>query len=507
MSKLFRATIGKRFNKRANEFFKWIERPHEAQEQGLKNLITEGRHTLWGKTYNYRNIQNYTDFKHMVPLQDYVSLFPLIEQAMQGKPHVLWPGHIRWFAKSSGTTSGKSKYIPVSTQALEDCHYKAGRDLLAVIFANNPESEIYKGNGLVLGGSHQINKKWEKSSIGDLSAILQQNLPFWTKIWQQPGLRISLLDDWEEKIEAMANEVIRKNITHITGVPTWTVVLINRILEITGKDNLLEVWPQLQLYVHGGVSFKPYREIFKKFIPSEEMYYLETYNASEGFFGFQDITDSEGMALLVNHGIFYEFIPLSQINEDEPEVIPLEQVKTNEQYALVISTNSGLWRYKIGDTIKFISTSPYRFVVTGRTKNFINAFGEEVIIENAESAIFKACKLTSAELNDFTAAPVYFSGSNKGAHEWLIEFKTPPSDKETFNSILDKELQNLNSDYEAKRYKDIALSSPVIHYVEEGTFYRWMKKRGKLGGQNKVPRLYNDRTYLDDLKKYVGIKN
>lgn len=503
MKGLVQFTINKQVIKRIEEIQFTLDNPIEKQHEILLKLITKARKTRWGKTYNFKNIHNYEDFKNNVPVQDYNTLKPLIDQCLNGHRNILWPGRIKWFAKSSGTTSNKSKYIPVTKESLELNHYKAGRDLLSIYYSLFPESEIYNGKGLVLGGSHQINKLNRRSNIGDLSAILLQNLPIWAKLWKLPSMKTAMMADWEEKIESMANEVVDKNITHITGVPTWTVVLINRILEMKNTKNLLDIWPNLELYVHGGVSFTPYENVFKNFIPSEQMTYLETYNASEGFFGLQNSFDTKDMMLLVDHGIYYEFIPTEQIGKEEPEALNLSEVEIGKNYALVISSFGGLWRYMIGDTIRFTSLKPFKFRLTGRTKNFINAFGEELIIENAEKAISEACRETNSEITDFTAGPVFFSESNNGSHEWIIEFNKEPEDLDKFKNLLDKNLQLLNSDYEAKRYKDIALSPPIINKVAIGTFYNWMKKRGKLGGQNKVPRLFNDRTYIEDILKFL----
>jgi hypothetical protein len=422
---------------------------------------------------------------------------------LKGEHNILWPSEIKWFAKSSGTTNDRSKFIPVSEESMEECHFKGGKDLLSLYCNNRPDTKIFTGKCLVLGGSHQINQLNADSSFGDLSAVLIKNLPFWAEFYRTPEMSITLMDNFEEKIEKMARATIDVNVTNISGVPTWNIVLAKRILEITGKDNLLEVWPNLEFYFHGAVNFKPYREQFKKLIPSDSMYYLETYNASEGFFGIQDQPNSEEMLLMLDYGIYYEFLPMEDINKENPKTLGLDEVQLNKNYALIISTNAGLWRYMIGDTIKFTSLTPHRIQITGRTKHFINAFGEELIIDNAEKGLLKACAETGAIIRDYTACPIYFEGNNAGGHEWIIEFENKPDNLERFTDVMDQTLREINSDYDAKRYKDMALARPKLHLAPDGTFYEWMKSRGKLGGQHKVPRLANDRAYVDEILKLL----
>jgi len=389
---------------------------------------------------------------------------------------------------------------------LEDCHFKGGKDLLSIYVNNFPDTHLFDGKGLAVGGSHQINEYDSRASsfYGDVSAVIMQNLPPWAQFIRTPSLETALMSNWEEKIEKMARETSGVNVTHIAGVPTWTILLIQRITELQGKRSIVEVWPQLEAFFHGAVSFAPYKSLFKSLIPNENMRYWEIYNASEGFFGIQDLNDRDEMLLMLDYGIFYEFIPLEEIDKEYPKAITLDQVEVGKNYAMVISTNAGLWRYNIGDTIKFTSTSPYRIKITGRTKHFINAFGEEVIVENAETAIARACDATGAEIDNFTAAPVYLDEGRRGCHEWLIEFKLEPKNLTEFTAILDGALREINSDYDAKRTKDLALTLPIVHSVEAGTFYSWMKKRGKLGGQNKVPRLSNTREYIDDILEMVN---
>lgn len=422
---------------------------------------------------------------------------------LQGEQNILWSSEIKWFAKSSGTTNDRSKFIPVSPESLEECHYKGGKDLLSIYCNNRPNAQIFSGKILTLGGSHQVTQSGD-ISFGDLSAVLLKNLPLWAEYLRTPELAITLIENYEEKIEKIAQATIGVNVTNMAGVPTWTVVLAKRLMELTGKSNLLEIWPHLELYVHGAVNFTPYREQFKKLIPSDTMYYMETYNASEGFFGIQDQSNSEEMLLMLDYGIYYEFLPMENFGEESPKTYGLHEVELHKNYALIISTNGGLWRYAIGDTIKFTSLSPFRIQITGRTKHFINAFGEEVIIDNAEKALAKACAETHAAIRDYTACPIYFQGNDAGGHEWIIEFEQAPSNLDQFVDTLDNTLREVNSDYDAKRFKDMALRRPTVHVAKEGTFYNWLKQRGKLGGQHKVPRLANERKYVEEILGMMG---
>jgi hypothetical protein len=473
--------------------------PHEAQEKVFEYLISKAKNTGWGKQHNYREIRNTEDFRKNVPLSTYEQFAPYVDRVMKGEQNLLWSTPITWFSKSSGTTNAKSKFIPVSKESLHDCHYKGGKDLICAYLNNNPASEMFHGKGLAIGGTYSPNTLSPNSFYGDVSAVIMANLPGWAEYVRTPSIATALMSEWESKIEKIANETINKRVTNISGVPTWTIVLLERILEITGKRNMLEVWPHFEVFYHGAVAFNPYRAMFKKLFPGDQVNYVETYNASEGFFGLQDELNSDQMLLMLDYGIYYEFIPVQYADEENPPVLSLDQVEKDKIYALVISTNGGLWRYKIGDTIKFTSVNPYRIKITGRTKHFINAFGEELMIENAETAITKASRLTNSVIANFTAAPVYFGDNKKGGHEWIIEFNSPPSSIQEFTRILDESLKEINSDYEAKRYKDLALQMPVVHIAEPGTFYNWMKKRGKLGAQNKVPRLSNTREFVDDI--------
>lgn len=477
----------------------FMQYPEQVQEQVFHNLVSAAQYTEFGKKHGYSDIFTIKEFKQRVPVHEYETIKPYIQRIMEGEQNVLWNTPIRWFAKSSGTTSDKSKFIPVSVESLDECHYRAGRDVLSLYYGNYPDSDLLTGKTLVIGGSHQVNKLNEHSYFGDLSAVMLQNMPFYGSFIRTPDLSIALMEEWEEKIDRMAKATILENVSSIAGVPTWTVVLIKRIFELTGADNLADVWPNLELYMHGGVSFTPYREQFRRLIRSRLMHYMETYNASEGFFAAQDDLSDDSLLLFLNHGIFYEFMPMEEYGKECPQTLQLREVELGKNYALVISTNGGLWRYIVGDTIQFTTLWPYRIKVTGRLKSFINAFGEELIVDNTDKAIAAACQQTGAIVNDYTAAPVYFDDSSNGCHEWLIEFDVPPANLENFIQVLDSTLQSLNSDYEAKRYKDIALRLPIVHVLPKGRFNEWLKSKGKLGGQHKVPRLYNDRKYVDEI--------
>jgi hypothetical protein len=489
--------------KRMHQIELFMKYPNEVQEEWLNTLINSAENTEWGKLYDYKSIENERQFKERVPLQSYDTLKPFIEKMLKGEQNILWPSEIKWFAKSSGTTSDRSKFIPVSEESLEECHFKGGKDMLAIYCNNRPDAKMFTGKSLVLGGSHQINQLSPDSFYGDLSAVIIKNLPIWAEMMRTPDMSIALMDNYEEKIEKMARATIDVNVTNIAGVPTWTIVLAKRILELTAKNNLIEVWPNLELYVHGAVNFEPYQEQFKMLIPNEQMYYLETYNASEGFFGIQDQSEDKDLLLMLDYGIYYEFLPMEHFDEENPKTLSLSEVELNKNYAIIISTNAGLWRYVIGDTVKFTSLDPYRIKITGRTKHFINAFGEEVIIDNAEKALTKACAETNAIIKDYTACPIYFQGNEAGGHEWIIEFEKKPNEFNRFVDILDNTLREVNSDYDAKRFKDMALRRPTVHIAPDDTFYKWLKQKGKLGGQHKVPRLANNRTYVDEILQII----
>jgi hypothetical protein len=490
--------------KRMHQIELFMKYPNEVQEEWFEKLISAAENTEWGKGHHYKSISTLNEFKERVPLQNYDTLKPYIERMLKGEQNVLWPSEIKWFAKSSGTTNDRSKFIPVSEEALEECHFKGGKDMLTMYFNNRPDSKLFTGKILTLGGSHQVSQLNADTFFGDLSAVIMKNLPLWAQFYRTPHLDIALLENFEEKIEKMAYATIDSNMTGISGVPTWNILLFKRILEITGKDNLLEVWPNLELYFHGAVNFTPYREQFKKLIPDREMYYLETYNATEGFFGIQDLEEPGEMLLMLDYGIFYEFLPLENLGKENPQTLTLDEVEVGENYALIISTNAGLWRYMIGDTIRFTSLAPYRIQITGRTKHYINAFGEEVIVDNADRALEEACRQTGAIVQEYTAGPVYFSDNKAGSHEWIIEFEKKPAEFERFVDLLDESLRKINSDYDAKRFKDMALHRPLVHVAPRDTFFKWMKEKGKLGGQHKVPRLANNREYIESILKYLN---
>lgn len=486
--------------KRIHQIELFVKYPHEVQDEWFKRLINAGRSTEWGRLYDYKSINSYDEFANRVPVSDYEQLKPFIDRLRAGEQNILWPEEIKWFAKSSGTTSSKSKFIPVSNASLEECHFKGGKDMISLYVNNFPDSEVFDGRGLVMGGSHSITEVSTDSYYdGDLSAILIQNLPFWVQFMKTPNLNIALMDEWEAKIEMMAHETMQHDVTSIAGVPSWTMVLLRKILEISGKENISEVWPRLEVFFHGGVSLDPYREQLRQLIPSGKMHYMETYNASEGFFGIQDLSDRNELLLMLDYGIFYEFIPVDALQDENPKVLRLSEVEKGVVYAMVITTNAGLWRYLIGDTVIFTSLSPFRLKITGRTKSYINTFGEELMVDNAEKALSIACSKCHAVISDYTAGPHFSPDRQTAAHEWIIEFEKAPENPDYFNEAFDNALKSLNSDYEAKRYHNMVLMPPVIHAVPQGTFYNWLKMKGKLGGQNKVPRLSNDRIILDEI--------
>lgn len=489
--------------KRVHQIDLFRKFPCEVQQEWFEKLLENGRLTAFGRDHGLHMVRTMEDFKKAVPVRTYEEFKPYIDRLRDGEQEVLWPGKVKWFAKSSGTTADRSKYIPVTKEALEDCHYACGKDLLALYCYAYPEARLYSGKHLVMGGSSKISELGGDAYTGDLSAIIIQNLPLWVELKRTPTRDIALMDNWEEKIEKLATSTIHEDVSIVAGVPSWTLVLFKRILEMTGKDNIRDVWPNLELFMHGGVSFKPYRAQFEELVRGPGMHYMETYNASEGFFGLQDRLDADDMLLMLDYGIFYEFMPLEELGKAHPHTLQLNEVEINTNYALVISTNGGLWRYLVGDTIRFTSRDPYRIQVSGRTKLFINAFGEELIIDNAEEAMGAACSATGALVTDYTAGPVYMDTDKEGSHEWLIEFEQAPADRAQFVLVLDDKLKELNSDYEAKRTANLSLGAPIIHEVPSGTFYAWLKSKGKLGGQHKVPRLSNSRTFLEEIKALV----
>lgn len=495
---LFNSVISWFIRKRIHQIELFMKYPHEVQEEWFESLLHFARDTEWGLKYDYRSITSFEEYRQRVPISDYNAVKPYIDRLRKGENNILWPSEVKWFAKSSGTTSDKSKFIPVTAEALEECHMKGGKDMLSIYCNNNPTSKIFSGKVLGMGGSFRSDNEFAETYHGDVSAIIMENLPFWVQLIRTPDMSVALMDEWEDKLYRMAMITKDEDVTNITGVPSWTLVLLNKILEITKAKSIKDVWPNLELFVHGGVNFTPYREQFRRICPPG-MHYLETYNASEGFFGIQDTFDGEDMLLMLDYGIFYEFMPLAEIENEHPKTLPLWEVEPGVNYAMVISTNAGLWRYLIGDTVMFTSTDPFRIKITGRTRSFINAFGEELIIDNAEKALATACEKTGAVITEYTAAPIFLKDNEKAAHEWVIEFETPPENLEYFGEMLDNALKSLNSDYEAKRYHNLMLLLPVIRQVPKGTFYEWFRERGKLGGQHKVPRLSNDRKYVEGI--------
>ncbi len=495
---LFNSIASWLLKKRYHQIELFLKYPAEVQEEVLHQLISMAKDTEIGKKRGFESIANYETFAQRVPIVSYEETEPLIERTRRGEQNIFWPTGIKWFAKSSGTTNAKSKFIPVSTEALEDCHYKSGKDLLCLYLNNNENSQLFNGKSLRLGGSKELYED-NGSFFGDLSAILIDNMPFWAELSSTPSSRVSLMSEWETKMGAIIKESVEENVTSLAGVPSWMLVLLNKVLEETGRDHLFQVWENLEVYFHGGVSFNPYKDQYQKLLPRKNFNYYEIYNASEGFFAIQDRNNSDDLLLMLDYGIFYEFIPMETYGTVEQRAIPLWQVQTGKNYAIVITTNAGLWRYKIGDTLRFTSLDPYRVKVTGRTKHHINAFGEELIIENAEEALKNICKKTGAEIMDYTAAPIFMSGKEKGAHEWIIEFRKAPDELNYFTEFLDNALKSLNSDYEAKRYNNMTLKMPKVHVARENLFYDWLKSKNKLGGQHKIPRLSNDRGYIDEL--------
>ena len=477
------------------ELFK--DYPIEVQQEVLRKLVVYSIDTEIGKKFEFKTIRHYNDFKERVPIVAYEDIYEDIERNRKGEQNIFWRTPIKWFAKSSGTTNAKSKFIPISFESLDDCHYKAGKDMLSLYFNNNINSELLIGKCLRLGGSKDIYEN-NNSYYGDLSAIMIDNLPFWAELSSTPSSKVSLISEWEKKVQAIINESIDQNVTSFAGVPSWMLSLLQQVIQQTGKDNILEIWKNSEVYFHGGVSFDPYRNLYKNLFPSKDFKYFEIFNASEGFFAIQDQNNSSELLLMLDYGIFYEFIPTSKSEQD---IISLADVKLNVNYAMVITTNSGLWRYKIGDTIKFTCLNPFRIKVTGRTKHFINVFGEELVVENAEKALSMTCELTKCEITNYTVGPIFMGSKTKGSHEWLIEFENKPDDINKFMEILDLNLQRLNSDYEAKRYKNSTLEIPKIQVARKNLFYDWLASKNKLGGQNKVPRLSNSREYIDELIK------
>jgi hypothetical protein len=484
---------------RQREIERFAQRTDEIQHKQLNSLLSKARHTEWGRKFDFENICTYTDFSKRLPLQTYDDIKPYVLRMINGEKNILWPSQVRWYAKSSGTTNDKSKLIPM-TPEIRCAQYKGGFDCVALYLRNNPKSRFFSRKGLILGGSHSPSPLNRQSHYGDLSAVLIQNLNPVVNLMRVPEKRIILMDEWESKIQSIVESTRNEDVNSLSGVPSWMLVLIKALLQKTGRQYLTDVWPNLEVYFHGGISFEPYRDQYKTLIPSDKMHYMETYNASEGFFGIQDNPADNALLLMPDYGIFYEFIPLNELFEsNNPTALPLEAVETNINYALVITTSGGLWRYIIGDTVRFTSLSPCKFIISGRTKHYINAFGEELMVDNADKAISLTCRKTGAKVKEYTAAPLFMLNKAQGLHEWFIEFEKMPPSIPDFAALLDKHLQEINSDYEAKRYKEISLLPPKIIVAREGAFYDWLKQKGKLGGQHKIPRLSNDRKQIEEL--------
>lgn len=492
--------VGKFFAPRRKKIELYNTQAEALQEQVFRKLIKNAAHTEWGTKYDYAHIQSYSDFQR-VPIQTYEDIKGDVDRMRHGEKDILWPGQVKWYAKSSGTTNDKSKFIPVSPDGLKNIHYMGGKDAVALYLGINPDSKFFSGKGLILGGSHSPNYNLKDSLVGDLSAILIQNINPLVNLIRVPSKEIALLSEFEEKVERIADTTINQNVTNLSGVPSWMLAVIKRILEKTGAKHLNEVWPNLEVFFHGGVCFTPYREQYKQIITSDKMHYMETYNASEGFFGLQSDLSDPAMLLMIDYDVFYEFIPLEEIDSPHPNIVPLTGVEVGKNYAIVISTSCGLWRYILGDTVKFTQKDPYKFIISGRTKHFINAFGEELMVDNAEKGLARACAATGAQVLEYSAAPVFMDANAKCRHQWLIEFSTMPDSVEHFRHVLDTSLQEINSDYEAKRHKDITLQELELIVARPNLFHDWLKEKGKLGGQHKVPRLSNNRDYIEEMLK------
>ena len=487
------------FQPRRRELERYINKGEEMQHEILQYLVKRGKDTEYGRKYLFSTINNYNDFAQNIPLNTYEELKGYIERMRHGERNILWPGQVKWYAKSSGTTNDKSKFIPITHEGLQNVHYQGGKDVLAYYLSNNSNSKLFSGKGLILGGSHSPNYNFSNSLVGDLSAILIENINPLANLVRVPSKEVALLSDFEVKRDRMAKEVISQNVTNISGVPSWMLSVLLRVMELSGKKHLQEVWQNLEVFFHGGISFTPYREQYEQLISKQDMQYMETYNASEGFFGIQDDPTDKSMSLMLDYGVYYEFLPMDEFESEKPNIVPLEGVEIGRNYAIIISTVCGLWRYEIGDTIQFTSLRPYKFVITGRTKYFINAFGEELIMDNAEKGIEAACKATGAQISDYTAAPIFMDSNAKCRHQWLIEFTKMPDSISDFERILDSKLQEINSDYEAKRFHDVTLQQLEVVVARKNLFNDWLKLKGKLGGQHKIPRLSNSRKNIDQM--------
>ncbi len=502
MRQIINSSISLYLKHRFKVIRQFMDNPYETQERIFRDLIARGSLTEWGKSFNYSGIQNFSDFQKNVPISHYDDLKSYIHRMMLGEKDILWPGKITWFSKSSGTTSDKSKFIPVSAENLKNSHYKSSWDVLTLLYNVKPDANIFGGKNLAMGGTVGRFDEYPETMVGDISGIMIKNAPEIGRLAMSPDAETALIADWNVKLEQMATITGKENIMSVSGVPTWAIVLFRKMMDMYGKSNMLEIWPNAEVYLHGGVAFDPYRAQFRDFFPSDNFTYLEIYNASEGYFGIQNDLSVQDMLLLLDNEIFYEFIPFDQIHDESPDVLTLRDVELNKNYVLVISTNSGLWRYVVGDTISFTDLEPFKIRITGRIKHFINVFGEEVMVSNTDKAVALTCEKHHAKIEDYTVAPVFFKNQDQGGHQWLVEFSKKPHDLVAFARDLDLNLQQINSDYEAKRFNNLALKELELVSLPQGTFYNWMQSRGKLGGQNKVPRLSNSRQYVDEILKF-----
>ena len=500
---LFHSIASWALKKRITQIELFIKYPHETQQEVLFKLLNTAKRTEVGIKYEFDSIKNYKSFKNKLPIIKYEQIFKSIERCRKGEQNIFWPSTIKWFAMSSGTTDSKSKFIPVSTESLEDCHYKAGKDMLSLYLNNNSDSKLLAGKCLRLGGSGELYEN-NNSYFGDLSAIFIDNLPFWAELGSTPSNKVSLMSEWESKMEAIILETLNEKVTSLAGIPSWMLVLLNNTLKKKKTNSINDIWPHIEVYFHGGVNFKPYKNHFEKILGNKKIKFYEIYNASEGFFAIQHENNSNELLLMLDYGIFYEFIDMKCFETKEEKIIPLCEVEKNKNYAILITTNAGLWRYKIGDTVKFTSLSPYKIIITGRTKHFINVFGEEVIIENTDNVINRLSSKYNLKIVDYTVAPIFMESNKKGAHEWFIEFSEEPNKNIKIDEIIDKELKKENSDYEAKRYNNFTLEKPKVIKGSKGVFMKWLEINNKLGGQNKIPRLSNNRKFIE---KLIGLNN
>lgn len=486
--------------RRLHQIERSIYNPHEVQQEVLSGLLRKARGTVYGKEHHFREISSLRQFQEQVPIVSYEDLLPYINRLLEGEQNILWPSVIKWFAKSSGTTGARSKLIPVSQEGLYNCHYQGGRDMLALYINNYPNAKLFSGKNLSIGGSQESNfNKESRIYKANISAIVMKNLPFWAQSGRTPGLRVTMMNNWEEKVKRIAEITTKQNVTSLAGSPMWMLLLLQHIIREQKIEYIQDIWPNLEVFFHGSVSFSPYRKLFENLDKDKQLHYLEIYNATEGFFALQDQKDDKSLLLMLNYGIYYEFIPEKELLSENPKIIPLSEVELGKNYSMVITTNSGLWRYKIGDTVKFTSIDPYRFLISGRSKHCINIFGEDLFAEHADKALAQACQETGAVLQNYTAAPFFYDQRKKGYHEWLVEFVTPPGDLEKFTDVLDRELGNLNDDYASKRKQDIAIERPLVREIPRGTFYEWLKRKGKLGGQHKITPLSNNRDFVEEI--------